>query len=204
MEIHIRKRCRFASIVIAAVQVASVAVGQQVLTESGAISGVREGELSVYKGVPFATPPVGDLRWQPPARVAPWTGTRKADVFAPECLQMSVSIPGETPPAVSEDCLYLNIWMPAKSVATASAGDRLDIRWGLHQWVGFDALVLGRPARVQRRDRGHDRVSPRAAWLSCTSGADTRVPASLVRELRPDGSDSRTRMGSEQHCSLWR
>ena len=84
-------------------------------TESGAISGVREGGLSVYKGVPFAAPPVGELRWRPPVRVPPWTGTRKAEVFAPACMQTGVSMPGETPPTVSEDCLYLNIWTPAKT-----------------------------------------------------------------------------------------
>src|ERR1039458_5950975 len=83
-------------------------------TESGAISGVPESGLSVYKGVPFAAPPVGDLRWRPPTHVAPWTGTRKADAFAPACMQVGVSMPGEMPPAVSEDCLYLNIWTPAK------------------------------------------------------------------------------------------
>jgi para-nitrobenzyl esterase len=83
-------------------------------TESGAISGVHENALSVYKGVPFAAPPTGDLRWRAPARVAPWAGVRKADAFAPACMQTGVSMPGETPPAVSEDCLYLNIWTPAK------------------------------------------------------------------------------------------
>jgi para-nitrobenzyl esterase len=86
-----------------------------ITTESGAISGVNEGGLSVYKGVPFAAPPVGDLRWRPPIAVAPWTGARKADAFAPACMQTGVSMPGETPPAVSEDCLYLNIWEPAKA-----------------------------------------------------------------------------------------
>ena len=84
-------------------------------TESGAISGVREGGLSVYKGVPFAAPPQGDLRWRAPVPVAPWLATRKTDAFAPACMQVGVSMPGETPPAVSEDCLYLNIWTPAKS-----------------------------------------------------------------------------------------
>ena len=110
-----RKQWRFVGVVVVAVQLAGFAGAQQVLTESGAISGVRESGLSVYKGVPFAAPPVGDLRWRPPAPVAPWTGTRKADAFAPACMQDGVSMPGETPPAVSEDCLYLNIWTPAKS-----------------------------------------------------------------------------------------
>jgi len=84
-------------------------------TDSGIISGERASGLSVYKGIPFAAPPVGDLRWRAPAPVTRWAGTRKTDVFAPACMQTGVSMPGETPPAVSEDCLYLNIWTPAKS-----------------------------------------------------------------------------------------
>src|ERR1700723_2526765 len=96
-------------------QLGGVAVAQRVVTESGAISGIREGGLSIYKGVPFAAPPVGELRWRAPVRVVSWTGTRNADAFAPACMQVGVSMPGETPPAVSEDCLYLNIWTPAKS-----------------------------------------------------------------------------------------
>src|SRR3984885_6796225 len=100
---------------IAILQLASIAIAQKAMTESGAVSGVREGDLSVYKGIPFAAPPLGDLRWQPPAPVAPWTGIRKADAFAPACMQVGVSMPGETPPAMSEDCLYLNIWTPAKT-----------------------------------------------------------------------------------------
>ena len=80
--------------------------------------GVSANGLSVYKGIPFAAPPVGDLRWRAPVRSAPWTGIRKADAFAPACMQVGVSMPGETPPAVSEDCLYLNIWTPAKAKIT--------------------------------------------------------------------------------------
>jgi para-nitrobenzyl esterase len=85
------------------------------VTESGPISGVAEGGLNIYKGVPFAAPPVGTLRWRPPAPVAPWKQTRKAVTFAPACMQEGVSMPGETPPQISEDCLYLNIWASAKS-----------------------------------------------------------------------------------------
>jgi len=111
-----RNRWKFTCVLVAAaVQLASVAVGQQVVTESGAISGVFANGLRVYKGIPFAAPPVGDLRWRPPVHAAPWTGTRKADSFAPACMQVGVSMPGETTPAVSEDCLYLNIWTPAEA-----------------------------------------------------------------------------------------
>ena len=110
-----RNRWRFACLLVAAAELACAAVAQQVLTETGKISGVQANGLSVYKGVPFAAPPVGDYRWRPPQPAAPWKGTRKADAFAPACMQVGVSMPGETPPKVDEDCLYLNIWTPAKS-----------------------------------------------------------------------------------------
>jgi para-nitrobenzyl esterase len=102
-------------VVIAATSTIALAQSPIIPTESGAISGASEGGLNVYKGVPFAAPPVGDLRWRPPVQAAPWAGTRKADAFAPACMQTGVSMPGETPPAVSEDCLYLNVWTPAKA-----------------------------------------------------------------------------------------
>jgi len=107
-----------APLVIAFLAVSAITLAQspRALTESGTVTGVREGGLNVYKGVPFAASPVGELRWRPPIHVAAWTGARKTDAFAPACMQTGVSMPGETPPAVSEDCLYLNIWTPAKSV----------------------------------------------------------------------------------------
>jgi para-nitrobenzyl esterase len=88
-----------------------------VAVESGAIEGTSAQGLTVYKGVPYAAPPLGDLRWREPQRAQPWTSVRKADTFAPACLQKGVSMPGETPPAVSEDCLYLNIWVPSRRSA---------------------------------------------------------------------------------------
>jgi para-nitrobenzyl esterase len=84
------------------------------VTEAGVVSGAREGGLSVYKGIPFAAPPLGELRWREPQPVAPWRGVRAARDFAPACMQAGVSMPGEIPPKVSEDCLYLNLWTPAR------------------------------------------------------------------------------------------
>lgn len=80
--------------------------------DGGAIAGTSRDGLAVYLGVPYAAPPVGDLRWRPPRPVPAWAGVRNADHFAPACLQTGVSMPGEPPPATSEDCLYLNVWAP--------------------------------------------------------------------------------------------
>ncbi|HEY2483306.1 MAG TPA: carboxylesterase family protein [Caulobacteraceae bacterium] len=81
--------------------------------EGGAVRGANLGAITVYKGLPYAAPPVGDLRWRAPEPAAPWKGIRQARSFAPACLQTGVSMPGETPPAVSEDCLYANVWAPS-------------------------------------------------------------------------------------------
>ena len=96
----------------AAVVAGSAGAAQSVLIESGALSGLRDHGLTVYKAVPFAAPPLGDLRWRAPEPVVSWKGTRAARGFAPACMQEGVSMPGETAPTVSEDCLYLNIWAP--------------------------------------------------------------------------------------------
>jgi len=110
-----RKQWRFVRVAVVAVQLAGFALAQQVLTESGTVSGISANGLSVYKGIPFAAPPVGELRWRPPAHAASWAGTRQAEAFAPASMQVGVSMPDETPPAVSEDYLHLNIWTPARA-----------------------------------------------------------------------------------------
>ena len=72
--------------------------------------------VSVFKGVPFAAPPVGELRWQEPQPVKDWQGARKADQFGPRCMQRPIfSDMVFRSNGMSEDCLYLNIWTAAKS-----------------------------------------------------------------------------------------
>lgn len=80
-----------------------------VATEAGLVRGVVEKDLTVYRGIPFAAPPVGDLRWRAPQPAPKWEGVRNVAKFAPDPYQGSGS--GN----VSEDCLYLNVWTPAKS-----------------------------------------------------------------------------------------
>ena len=83
------------------------------------IEGAVAGGVTAYLGMPFAAPPVGDLRWRPPQPVAHWEGVRQATAFAPACLQTGVSMPGEAPPRTSEDCLYLNVWAPCSCAGSS-------------------------------------------------------------------------------------
>lgn len=76
----------------------------------GLLQGVTLDDLTVYRGVPFAAPPVGELRWKPPHPAAEWVGVRAAEKFAPKAIQGAAGSPD-----TSEDCLYLNVWTPAKS-----------------------------------------------------------------------------------------
>lgn len=94
-------------------------------TKAGEISGVEipGKNITVFKGVPFAAPPVGELRWKAPQPVQAWEGIRKADAFMPAAWQAMHKEGsfydhewGNEPFECSEDCLYLNIWTPAKSV----------------------------------------------------------------------------------------
>jgi para-nitrobenzyl esterase len=105
---------------------AHAAGAQPVRTEAGLVDGVREDGLAVYKGVPYAAAPVGALRWREPQPPSAWTGVRRTEAFAPACMQKGVSMPGETPPQVSEDCLYLNIWAP-DARPDAPPGERLPV-----------------------------------------------------------------------------
>ena len=97
---------------------ASAAILDPVSTGTGLISGTTGSsrEIRVYKGIPYAAPPVGQLRWRAPQPVAPWEGVRKADHFGPVCPQTRANVgSSETQSPMSEDCLYLNVWTAAKS-----------------------------------------------------------------------------------------
>ncbi len=86
-----------------------------VKTESGLVSGTLEagGAVRVYKGIPYAAPPVGPLRWRPPQPAASWTGIRQATDFGPSCPQAERSVfPIDRLGKTSEDCLTLNVWAP--------------------------------------------------------------------------------------------
>jgi para-nitrobenzyl esterase len=94
-----------------------------VRVEGGELQGVVDEGVVSFKGIPFAAPPVGDLRWRPPQPAAKWTGVRQAADFGADCMQgrfgppPAPGAPAPRPP--SEDCLFLNVWRPASATPTA-------------------------------------------------------------------------------------
>ncbi|MEO6893928.1 MAG: carboxylesterase family protein [Ginsengibacter sp.] len=83
---------------------------------NGILEGVSESGVSIFKGVPYAQPPVGNLRWKEPQPFPNWSGVRKADKFGPRPMQKYIFTDMQfRSDSVSEDCLYLNVWTPAKS-----------------------------------------------------------------------------------------
>ncbi len=81
----------------------------------GVVEGVVKDGIASFKGIPFAAPPLGDLRWKSPQPVKPWQGVKKAVEFAPGPMQdtaFGAMLGG--PQKISEDCLYLNVWTGAK------------------------------------------------------------------------------------------
>ena len=125
---------------------------RKALTEGGAVVGIPAADprITAFKGVPFAAPPVGDLRWRAPQPVIPWEGERECFTFAPISMQ---HIPGldlnniysrewNVDPTIpmSEDCLYLNIWTPAKT-----ADERLPV----FVWFFGGGLKEGNTAEME-------------------------------------------------------
>jgi para-nitrobenzyl esterase len=131
-----------------------------VKVDSGQLQGVVDDGVASYKGIPFAAPPVGDLRWRPPQPAAPWTGVRQATEFGADCMQGRFGpppppaapavpaaspaprvppVPAATPAqAPSENCLFLNVWSPA----SAAPGAKLPVMF----WIYGGGFVGGSSA----------------------------------------------------------
>ena len=108
-------------------------------TGRGALAGagLRDG-VTVFRGIRYAEPPIGDLRWRPPVAAAGWSGVRPALEFGPACPQTpspAGSIYAQLPRRMSEDCLFLNLWRPRDAAAAP-----------VMVWLHGGALRRGDPA----------------------------------------------------------
>lgn len=105
-----------------------------VRTDAGPVSGIEQGGMMAYLGIPYAAPPVGDLRWRPPQPPEPWTATRKGTTFASDCAQNAdLGVFGKA--GGTEDCLYLNVF--------AAQGARPDAKRPVLVWLHGGSLWVG-------------------------------------------------------------
>ena len=149
-------RASVVTAVLCALGAASAAVNEPVRLDTGLVSGVSGStpEVRVFKGIPFAAPPVGNLRWASPKPAPRWDGVRKADEFGQICMQGQPGGRGGAgaPAHMSEDCLYLNVWTAAKT-----AGDKHPVLVWFHpggfnsgsgSQPGFDGEALAKKGLV--------------------------------------------------------
>lgn len=112
MKLKIKNILCFFSFLLVVTSSEILAVEEPVQLTSGQVAGVKlNSGIKVYRGIPFAAPPVGDLRWKPPQAPIPWSGVLQADSYGPVCMQQGTSA------LMSEDCLYVNVWTGAAAAS---------------------------------------------------------------------------------------
>jgi hypothetical protein len=190
-------------------------------TTWGAVRGQVANGTQVWKGVRYAAPASGALRWAAPQPPAPWTGVADALDFAPGCLQNSHN--RDTPAEESEDCLFVNVWSPLEAPGPQGWPVMVFIHGGGYFEVSAASCRWG-PGCVASW-RWPESPSSTGRWLPAAvrrlvsvqlvehCGCDAQLPLGRVwfsrdghadGQLRPGGPASSAAMGSRQRGGVWR
>ena len=165
-------------------------------TQSGPVRGFVNGGVEGFLGIPYAAPPVGDQRWRPPQPVQSWTDVRDAMKFGAYCAAAKST---NGPRSEAEDCLFINVWRPAKTAR--------DARLPVYVFIHGGGFINGSSNQADMTDivektgvdRGQFQLPARPARLFLSSGDH-----SGFRRLRIDGSAGGAPLGARQHCRVWR
>ena len=165
----------------------------------------RDGVRS-FKGIPFAQPPVGELRWREPQPVKDWTGARNADQFGPRCMQRTGPMADYwfRSNGMSEDCLYLNVWTPAKSGEREAPGARLRLRRRVPERRRLGAALRRREHGSSGHRGGVGQLPHQRLRVLLPPGADQGVAAPRLRQLWPPRPGRRPSLGAAEHRGLRR
>ena len=188
--------------------VSPVGVEEPVHLDSGLVSGIAASDAAVrvFRGIPYAAPPVGKLRWRAPQPAAHWDGVRKADQFGAICMQPAFrgANPTANQPKMSEDCLFLNVW-----TAATSASERRPVMVWIHpggyqtgsgSTPGYDGEALAKKGVVLVT------INYRLGVFGFFSHPE------LTKESEHHASGNyglmdqvaALRMDPEEHCRIWR
>ena len=178
--------------------------------DAGLVSGVAgvTPKMRVFKGIPFAAPPIGPFRWRPPQPVRSWNGVRQADQFSARCVQPAEASAGRqgmtaaTAQPMSEDCLYLNVWTEA-----ASASERRPVIVWSHGGAFTIGTGSGRDGEALARKGAVGRCLQLPPWsvrLLLAPRVKQRIGAECFGQLRFDGPLGRVALGEAKHHRVWR
>ena len=172
---------------------AQAAPSAQIKVESGALVGSTDAGVTAFKGIPFAAPPTGALRWRPPQPAKPWTGVFDATQYGHDCMQKpfpSDAAPLGTTPA--EDCLVLNVWRPAEARFTAQRLGGAEASGGKHRRITWETCVCVHRCRSACASVTHmvafkkRRAESRALWSQ-----DAPVPLPKPPNPLPAATDAK-------------